>query len=370
MMMNRFGFYEAMGKRFTSKLQAFSVTIPKGHHPHWNFFEEDFNQHNWAIEPDQTLENLYKERAKKIREKYDYVILSYSGGADSYNIAQCFLKNNIRIDELVNRISGNLIDHSNKKRTADNQANESIWAAWPTYQEFKKIQPDLKFTHWNWTDDILNYWKNNKKNIYDLNSFSPNCTIKSLLFQKCHIQKHSKNPVVVYGVDKPRVFYKNEKFYMSFLDNLVNLQMPWANEENHGINHDLFYWSPESTKILIKQGHIIKKWFKKNKELLYLLDPLMPNKDLYHGIVNSIVYPWFDKSIWQTQKQTANFFTVEERWFVNDSDHTATNNWRKIMKDYDNEVNTIYKDKLFFSEKEKNHSILPMCYSKFYDLGK
>ena len=40
------------------------------------------------------------------------------------------------------------------------------------------------------------------------------------------------------------------------------------------------------------------------------------------------------------------------------------------MKDYNNEVNTIYKDKLFFSEQEKNHSILPMCYSKFYDLGK
>jgi hypothetical protein len=55
---NRFGFYEAMGKKFTSKLHAFSTTIPKGHHPHWNFFEEDFNQHTWSIEPNQKLEDL------------------------------------------------------------------------------------------------------------------------------------------------------------------------------------------------------------------------------------------------------------------------------------------------------------------------
>jgi hypothetical protein len=366
--MNRFGFYEAMGRKFTSKLEAFGATIPYGHFPHWNFFEEEFSKYDWSVEPQTPLQDLYGERAKKIREKYEYVIISYSGGADSYNIAESFLRNNLRIDELMNRIHGDFINPENKKSTADNVANESIWAAWPTYLRFKNIQPDLKFTQWNWSKIFTDRWKNNKKNVYELNSYGPNSLIKSLVFQNSQL-KNKRSTVMLFGTDKPHVFYKDNKFYMSFMDQLVNVHFPSTIEDDQGVDYDLFYWSLDSIRILIKQGHIIKQWFKKNKHLLYLLDVTMPDKQLYYNIVNSLIYPWFDKNIWQVDKQKNAFVTCEEWWFVKDKDITGTNNWMNFMYDLNHEVNTIYKDSKFLPRKEEQYSVLPWCYSKFYDIG-
>jgi hypothetical protein len=44
------------------------------------------------------LTELYRQRAQQLRDRYDYLVLYYSGGADSSNILDTFIKNNIKLD--------------------------------------------------------------------------------------------------------------------------------------------------------------------------------------------------------------------------------------------------------------------------------
>lgn len=64
------------------------------------FNEEVFDKIDWTIEPSFSLKELYTQRAQQLRDDYDYLILSYSGGSDSHEILGTFLENNIFIDEI------------------------------------------------------------------------------------------------------------------------------------------------------------------------------------------------------------------------------------------------------------------------------
>ena len=71
----------------------------------YHFHDDFFSSFNWYQEPPQSIEYLYAERARQLRANYDYIILLYSGGADSHNILQTFVDNNIFLDEICSFIN-------------------------------------------------------------------------------------------------------------------------------------------------------------------------------------------------------------------------------------------------------------------------
>jgi hypothetical protein len=95
---DQFGFYKVGDLKFYSKLQALEMQQHTNICPTWHFNESTFKSIDWSIEPKESLSELYKKRAQQIREKYDYIVLWYSGGADSHNVLMSFVKNNIFID--------------------------------------------------------------------------------------------------------------------------------------------------------------------------------------------------------------------------------------------------------------------------------
>jgi len=72
-------------------------------------FELDsrFETARWDVEPDHTIQELHRQRAEQIRQSYDYVILYFSGGADSITVLNSFINNNIPIDEIVVYVNSN-----------------------------------------------------------------------------------------------------------------------------------------------------------------------------------------------------------------------------------------------------------------------
>ena len=53
----------------------------------------------WRFE---VISSLDKDKyAQQLREKYDYIVLAYSGGADSCNVLNSFLDNGIPIDDII-----------------------------------------------------------------------------------------------------------------------------------------------------------------------------------------------------------------------------------------------------------------------------
>ena len=101
---DKLGFYMLGGKKFYTKPEALVEATKTGIFPEWNFNRNVFDSYNWSVEPNIDIKELYRLRALQLREKYDYLILAYSGGADSHNILLSFMRQNIHIDEIENRI--------------------------------------------------------------------------------------------------------------------------------------------------------------------------------------------------------------------------------------------------------------------------
>ena len=97
----RLGYYTCNGQEFESKIHALTLSNQTGKPVDWQFNNEVFDNYTWTQEPELSLDQLYDCRSREIRESYDYVILSYSGGSDSHNILESFLRQGLYIDEIV-----------------------------------------------------------------------------------------------------------------------------------------------------------------------------------------------------------------------------------------------------------------------------
>ena len=91
------------GKRYYNKLKAVVDAVPHGWWPHFYFHEDKFSKYNWAVEPKETLSELYKNRAKSIREKFDHITIEFSGGADSWTALYSFLRQGLHVDVVSHR---------------------------------------------------------------------------------------------------------------------------------------------------------------------------------------------------------------------------------------------------------------------------
>ena len=87
--MNRqdiFGFYRVGNLKLYSQIEALEISQRLNLPITWHFNDEVYSSFDWTKEPDESISELYKKRCEQLREKYDYLVLFYSGGADSDNI--------------------------------------------------------------------------------------------------------------------------------------------------------------------------------------------------------------------------------------------------------------------------------------------
>jgi hypothetical protein len=117
---------------------------------------------------------------------------------------------------------------------------------------------------------------------------------------------------VLNGLDKPQLSHKDQNLYMFFVDTLIQLK------SSDDLTVEYFYWSPDATDILRKQGHLIYQYFLQNKQLI----PLLNNRnDQLLQIINQTIYPIFDPKRFQTRKQRYVLHN-EQYSFLNDlADH-------------------------------------------------
>ena len=99
-----FGYYQVGNYRTFSKLEAIEIEQATGETVHWNFNDEVYSCYDWTKEPEPntSISEFYRRRAQQLRDKYEYLVLMYSGGPDSQVILDTCLGNNIHIDEIVN----------------------------------------------------------------------------------------------------------------------------------------------------------------------------------------------------------------------------------------------------------------------------
>ena len=375
------GHYTVADQHYVNKLTAFSHALPRGWVPHWNYHDEAFGKVTWHIEPTESLEQLYAERAQQIRSKYDYLMLSYSGGIDSHTTAESFFKNDIWLDELMNRsATESYLD--NDSLDPINMGKEAVLAAKPQIEKLRQYQPNLKATFLTWGEDLAKLWKQSQIHVDDYNFFSAHMIGKKFLHRFFPEVERSHKPGLIYAIDKPVIFLIDGEYYMTFVDERV---MPHImNETDADVNSPFecvpFFWHPDAERILRKQAHVIVRWFESNPKYKDLLTfPHRSNRagpstyyrnqsDAYSKIVGRLVYPSYSPDLWQTLKPKNVIWLEEETWWHRNRDNAGVANWLSVNNEYSNLLHSTFKqaDKLEYIKPDGPNWNMPACFSKLY----
>jgi hypothetical protein len=344
---NPLGCYRLGDAIFYSKLEAIEMHTKTGIHPHWDFNEAVYESYNWTVEPDIAITELYRQRAQQIRDSYDYVVLMYSGGADSFNVLNTFLSNDIKIDEIASFI--------NYEATSDrdNYLNAEIFrVSIPTVEELKNKFTWLKHRILDLTQLTIGFFEQeqNKFNwIYELNSmFNPNAVSRESLPLKvkewADIINSGKKFCILWGHDKPRISYHDGKFVFKFVDIVDNACTVKSIAGQQPYRDELFYWSPDCPKIVIKQAHLIKNYLNSG-DVSKLPFVSTEKSDLAFKTVNgvkywlnnhgvhSLIYPGWDINTFSLGKPASAIITPRDSWFFSiDNHHTIKYNYRVGME--------------------------------------
>lgn len=304
----KYGAWACNKQLFETKKEALlyssSTGLPVSFYYHNNIWEK-FNVAS-IIETD--LDALYKERAQQLRDRYNHLILYYSGGSDSNNILMTFLKNNIVLDEVVVKWQKPLIDQkfyipNNKDTSARNSASEWDYSVKPTLNFLKQYYPHIKITIQDFTNKIyspqyesVKFWENRLENIK-----SSRVTLSTVLqrsdYELQHYTYFKKNTGHIYGVEKPRLFVKDGWINFMFTD--VSLENSLMEEARDNESVELFYWSPDLPQLPVAQAYKVAEFFNNNQHLIDILlksgkqDYLknVVNLGLENKLVRHVLYP-------------------------------------------------------------------------------
>ena len=95
------GYWKVRDKKFINKAEALRFASKVVRPVEYIYFDHVWKNFDRSLLGKYSLDELYKQRALQLREKYDYLILYFSGGADSYNVLRSFIDNGIKIDEVI-----------------------------------------------------------------------------------------------------------------------------------------------------------------------------------------------------------------------------------------------------------------------------
>jgi hypothetical protein len=252
----KFGYYKVEDQKFFNKVQALELASLKDVYPTWHFNDNTFSQYNWQLEPSLSLEEYYAQRARQLREKYDHLVLFYSGGIDSHNILTTFIKNNIKLDAVL--IYGTF----SLDRDQTNRFNLELYNVAIPFAQRHADKYDLKLL------DISTYFDQyyHADWIYESGvQLAPYEYVMGHLYKDAYLQTwlNRGHTGFIRGIDKPRVIYHENQFYIGFLDCSM-MQNPSIMLDNKHLSSDhieLFYWSPDAPWLIAKQAHIIKNYF-------------------------------------------------------------------------------------------------------------
>ena len=334
------GYYLVGDKKYYSKFQAIVASSKTHFFPTFNFNDDIFSAADWKNEPVESITEIYRQRALQLRSKYDHLVLCYSGGSDSTNILHAFLDNNIPIDEIY--FYGPFGSNQGKQGKITNGAEYMIreidLVAVPYVQELSK-KHKFKVTFYDWSDDIINSFKDPDWIWTDLNArLSPSALVRNRLHETrphLDLSEQGKKVGFIYGVDKPKIIIKDDQYYMGFLDLILhgvisNCSAATGNEWDYD---EYFYWTPDMPKLVIKQAHILKNFLESNPVFKNLVSGSHLNtysfeqKQNWEKIMKKLLYPTVNTDVWQTEKNRTLVFSQTDKWFMDLNDYQARKHW-------------------------------------------
>lgn len=264
------GLYQVADKFFYSKYRAMTHSTDIKQPVKWHFNNSQFDAVDWQTRLGGDIRTLYAARARQLREKYDYLIMAWSGGGDSHQALLSFLLNDIRLDEIMVAFP---FTEADKHHKADPNATgaENFLSEWqltmkPLLDAVRMRWPDIKITlaDMKWAIEL---GSDPEQEILYSNTAMPAFFTghgRWRAFESVWAQRATehKNICTIFGVGSVHVERFDSWLATGFADqwciwrSIVGASGPRKTE--------YFYWTPDMPEIVREQAHLMLDHFRRN----------------------------------------------------------------------------------------------------------
>lgn len=329
---DQFGFY-TVGETFKtySKLLAIEEMRRTGTHLEWNFNKQQYGQYDWTKEPTESLDSIYRRRAQQIRDNYDYIVVWYSGGPDSWCVLDTFIKNNIKVDEIA---SFHAYKGDKNQRSVINE--EIFFTAFPKAQEIVAKDPEIKHRMVDISDIIVKVFDRPDYKFefsYDIKSVaSANYIARQFIRDYVEDYKNliasGKRVCFIYGSEKPRIVSIDDQYHAMFIDAFADTGIRTQGKAKDGYFDEWFFWAPDTADLIAKQCHILLRVLNQESATSpWMVDrphgPHNPQhkitgKYLRNDIYHTLIYPGWDPGTLVAMKPQNLLIAERDDWFWGD----------------------------------------------------
>ena len=326
---DQFGYY-TVGANFKtySKLLAIEEMRRTGIHLEWHFNKPTYEKYDWTQEPTESIKELYRRRAQEIRDQYDYVVVWYSGGPDSWCVLNSFLENGIKVDEI-----GQFHSYQADGDRHNNFNEEIFYTAVPKTKQILEQHPyinhrivdvsQLMIDVYQRPDVMFDYLYN-IKGIASANSLA-RAYLRDYIPDYQRIIDSGKKMCFIWGTEKPRVIIKNNQYHTMFIDSFSDTNIRVQGLADQGYYDEWFFWGPTTMDLIAKQCHMIKRvleteqpgsaWL--SEETNYTHVPKSRQTGLYmkNACYHTLVYPGWDPTTLVAEKPKNILISERDDWF-------------------------------------------------------
>jgi len=330
------GYYSVNDKIYLNKFEALLAATENRGQVHWHWHPE-YDQVNWQIDSPLSLKEVYRLRAQQLRDKYNYLVLSFSGGSDSWTVLHTFVSNNIRLDEVHVRWPIAAAEKSYQANTIDktpsNLLSEWDYAIKPQLELLKKNYPGIRIT----VNDIS---KDSVETKFDDNLITQanDCLnagwwskYASMSEQERKILDHDGSVGFIIAIDKPQILVKNHQVHCYFIDVLTNSSLP-PNTNRRSV--EFFYWSRDMPEVTHVQARAIYNHMKSSPETSQLVQfgtHDATKKYMWDMYVKGIIYSDYSRDTFQEMKTTNLVYNNNDAWLMKVMDPYQFQAWESMI---------------------------------------
>jgi hypothetical protein len=336
---NKHGFYRVGTQFCTYNLfEALEQRQKTNEDIRWDFNDEFFSTIDWTQEPAESLKDLYAQRAAQLREKYDYLVLFFSGGSDSHNILSTFVDYGIYLDEVLTYHTYE-ISQVPKDSSLDS-VGEVFLAAIPEAKRL--LQKSPRTIHR--VIDVSDFIKDSMIEIetrgipHDfLYRYNNHCSPRRFGIRKLRnlpeyqkLYDTGKKVCFIHGTDKPGISFQDHKWFFRF-NSMVDgggYHVDFQFDNQYNGYDEFFYWAPDAWKIPVKQCHKIRNFFRRNPNIIKMIvNGAYPdaattfsrlaflNNTVPVSLIKKIIYPYWRSDIVDHGKFNNTLLGALNQWY-------------------------------------------------------
>lgn len=340
-----FGYYTVDEEVFALKIPALMAASRKGVNPVWHYHDHIYRLQDWASPVKRSLNDLYQSRARQLRSKYDYLVLSFSGGSDSYTALDAFRTSGTHLDEIFVRwprqATENIYCADNTNHHPSNILSEWQLAIQPALEMVAKEMPATQITVKDWSTDLLTTEVKDQDWVETIPQDYLNVGSRLKWTQISPSEREQidrgRTTCFISGIDKPQLYEENNKIYCYFLDKFANGFYNSVYALTQGRHCEHFYWTPDMPEITVEQAKRLYINLAITPHMRDCIDRTCPfdsaKKNIWNDWTRSIIYPeYYNLGRFQAHKSYTNIRDQVDDWMSIHCNSRYVQSWKWALE--------------------------------------